>query len=124
MVKREFSRLDRVASTVQRILAAPVGELARNHGVGLATITGVELSPDLRRGTVYLSVYADQSAQEDFLKYLAQRSSKLQTQLARSLTTKRTPVLSFRSDEGAERSDRINRLLRSSNGKPGNGVSK
>ena len=122
-MKREFSRLDRVASTVQRILAAPVGELARNHGIDLATITDVELSPDLRRATVFLSVYADQLTKEDFLKYIDQRSSKLQTQLARSLTTKRTPVLSFRSDEGPERSDRINRLLRSSIDKPENGAS-
>jgi ribosome-binding factor A len=122
LVKREFSRIDRVASTVKRILAAPINELARSYGVGLATITDVELSPDLRRGVVYLSVYGEPSASADFLRFIGERSRELQAQLARSLTTKRTPVLSFRSDQGLERSARINQLLHSPPGETENGA--
>ena len=56
MAARDFSRTDRAVSTVRKALAEPVNALARNHGVALATITEVEVSKDLRYGTVHLSV--------------------------------------------------------------------
>ncbi len=111
MGENEFNRLERVASTVQKILAIPISELARTRAVGLATITAVDLSPDLRRGVVYLSVYGDETDKGDFLNVLASTAHELQTTLARSLRTKRTPVLSFRLDDAIERSARISRLL-------------
>ena len=121
MGEREFSRLERVASTVQKILAAPISELARTRAVGLATITSVDLSPDLRQGVVYLSIYGEDTDQAEFLSLLSATAHELQTTLARSLRTKRTPVLTFRIDDAIERSDRINRLLGSLDSEPGNG---
>jgi ribosome-binding factor A len=120
--EHEFSRLERVASTVQKILAVPIGELARTRAVGLVTITAVDLSPDLKRGVVYLSIYGDATDKGEFLNLLSRNAHELQSTLARSLRTKRTPVLSFRIDDAIERSDRINRLLRPVGGNTGKGV--
>jgi hypothetical protein len=61
MAGREFSRTDRAVSTVRKALAEPINALARNHGVALVTITEVEVSKDLRYGTVHLSVYGDEA---------------------------------------------------------------
>jgi ribosome-binding factor A len=108
---RDFSRLDRVGATVRKVLAEPVNELARTRGAGLASITDVELSPDLRRGTVHLSVYGGTEAQEAFVRLLNERAPALQGELARALRTRRVPVLTFRLDDSIARSDRIQRLL-------------
>ena len=111
MKAREFSRLDRVAATIQRVLAGPLGEIARMRGAGLVTITHVDVSADMRRAAVFLSVYADDSDKRVFIREMATHASELQAVLARELRTRRTPVLAFRLDEGIERGDRINRLL-------------
>lgn len=110
MPAREFSRLDRVASTVKKALAEPINALARAQGTPLATVTEVDLAPDLRRGTVYLSVYGD--APDAFLRYVNERAVSLQGVLAHALRTRHVPVLSFRADHSIERGDRIARMLR------------
>jgi len=108
---REFSRVDRVGATVQRALAGPLGDIARREGAGLVTVTRVEVSPDLRHATGYLSVYGGDLDAAGFLRVLRPQAHVLQAVLARELRTRRTPVLSFRIDDGIARADRINRLL-------------
>ena len=112
MPTREFSRLDRVASTIKKSLAEPINELARARAIGLATITEVAIAPDLRRGIVHLSVYGEQ--RDEFLRYVNGRAAALQAVLARSLRTRRVPVLSFRADDSIARGDRITQMLRNS----------
>lgn len=107
----DYSRVERVAATVRKALAGPVSELARQHGAGLATITGVDVAPDLRTGVVWLSVYGGRADGTEFLGVLADAGGDLQAALGRALRTKRTPVLTYRLDDAPERSSRIGRLL-------------
>ncbi|MCB1747962.1 MAG: 30S ribosome-binding factor RbfA [Gammaproteobacteria bacterium] len=109
--ERDFNRIDRVASTVKRALAQPLGELARSAGAGLVTITGVDVSPDLRHARVALSVFDGGGEGDDFVAGLAAHAAALQAVLGRELRTRRTPVLSFERDEAIARADRIQRLL-------------
>ncbi len=106
-----FSRLDRVAASVKKALAAPLNDLVRAQSGALASITEVELAPDLRRGTVYLSLYGDALDKSACLRTINASAAELQGELAVALRTKRTPVLHFRLDEAIERGDRIARLL-------------
>ena len=106
-----FSRLDRVAASVKKALAAPLNDLVRAQAGALASITEVELAPDLRRGTVYLSLYGEALDKPACLRTINARAGELQGELALALRTKRTPVLLFRLDEAIERGDRIARLL-------------
>ena len=107
----EFSRLDRVASTVMRVLGEPVNELARAQNIGLATITHVDISPDMKHAGIYLSVYTDSDVQKAFLRSMNADAFKFQKTLATQLRTRRTPRLTFHLDNGLERDDRISRLL-------------
>ena len=111
MKTRDFNRTDRVAATVKRVLAGPLSEMAKRCGVELVTLTRVELSRDLRRGTVYLSVYGDGAQKTRLMQMLSRDARELQTILANSLRTKRTPVLDFRGDDSLAQVDRIARLL-------------
>lgn len=109
--ERDFSRLDRVASTMKRVLASPLSEIARAESAGLVSITAVSVTSDMRRAKVSLSVLGEPGEAEDFVKHLRSRASELQHVLAREMRTKRTPVLSFELDDAIARADRINRLL-------------
>lgn len=107
----EFSRLDRVAATIRRVLGAPINEIARAQNAGLTTITRVDLSPDLRHAGIFLSIYGNATDQREFIRQIADQAANLQHMLGRQLRTKRTPKLAFRLDDGIAREDRINRLL-------------
>jgi ribosome-binding factor A len=109
---REFGRLERVNASVKRVLAAPLDAAARAEAGALATITAVSVSPDLRHGTVWLSVYGGPADPDAVLRAIASRAAELQAEVATKLRLKRTPVLAFRLDDALARGDRIARLLR------------
>lgn len=106
-----FNRLDRVAASVKKALAAPLNDLVRAQSGALASITEVELTSDLRRGTVHLSLYGEALDKTACMRAINARAAELQGELATALRTKRTPVLLFRLDDAIERGDRIARLL-------------
>ncbi len=113
MVARDFSRTDRAVSTVRKALAEPINALARTRGVALVTITEVEVSKDLRYGTVHLSVYGDEPQQQAFLTAVRGQAAALQRVLGQTLRTRHVPVLSFALDDSIARGDRIHQMLRS-----------
>lgn len=112
MVARDFSRTDRAISTVRKALAEPINALARSRGVALVTITEIEVSRDLRYGTVHLSVYGDEAQQQAFLAAVRGQAAALQGVLGQTLRTRNVPVLSFMLDDSIARSDRIHQMLR------------
>ena len=116
MVARDFTRIDRVVSTVRKALAEPISALARARGIALATVTEVEVSRDLRYGTVHLSVYGEAVQQADFLAAVRAQATALQGVLSHTLRTRHVPVLSFALDDSIERGDRINQMLRGTDG--------
>lgn len=114
MNKQQHSRLDRMASTVKRILARPVDDIARAEKIGLVSITRIDVSPDLRRATVFVSAYGgpdDAGAGQAVAKLLAAHAAQLQRELGQQLRTRRTPVLDFRGDANLAHGDVIDRLL-------------
>lgn len=85
--------------------------MARDSGAGMATVSKVVVSPDLRRATITISLYAESNVKMAFKEYLGSQGYLLQKELAGHLKSKRTPVLDFKIDEEVEVLDRISRLL-------------
>jgi ribosome-binding factor A len=106
-----YSRIDRVSAAIVKILAVPVSNMARDSGAGMATVSKVVVSPDLRRATITISLYAESNVKMAFKEYLGSQGYLLQKELAGHLKSKRTPVLDFKIDEEVEVLDRISRLL-------------
>lgn len=78
---------------------------------GLVSITEVDVSPDLSRANVYVSVMGSDDEKSSTLKALHAASHFMQRELRRRLTIKRTPELTFVADDSLERGARILRLL-------------
>ena len=55
---REFPRHVRVAENIRRVLAEPLMRAGRDAGVGMLTITHVDLAPDLTQAKVAVSALA------------------------------------------------------------------
>ena len=102
---------------VQEQLAQQVSEMIqkdlRDPRIGFVTVTGAEISRDLRHAKVFVSVMGDEAARENSLKALNSASGMLRGEFARRAHLRVAPELEFRYDEGIERGHRIFELLHS-----------
>lgn len=73
----------------------------------MMTVTGVEVDPDLRHATVWLSSLSSQSQEA-----LDQHRVRLQGAIGRQMRMKRTPELRFRADPAVESGQRVEDILR------------
>jgi ribosome-binding factor A len=100
---------------VQRLLMEEIGDLIRREvddpSIGFVTITGAEVSPDLRHARMYVSVLGDDEAQRQTMAGLRRARGFLRGKLGRRLTLRYTPELSFEHDDTAAKAQRIDQLL-------------
>jgi len=77
---------------------------------GMISITAVDVSSDLSKAKVYLSVF-DLKSKPDFLKGLKSASGHLRYELGRALSLRHTPQLHFELDKSLERGANISTIL-------------
>jgi len=82
--------------------------------IGFATVTGVEVTADLKHAKVFVSVLGDEESKQSTMKALRRGHKYIRAVLADRITLKSIPELNFRLDETAERAQRIEILLRQS----------
>ena len=95
---------------VREAVAEAVGTL-KDPRIGLITITGVDVSPDLRDAKVFVSVFGNEKKRKATMAALDAAHGVLQTRVARGLTLKRTPHLSFEYDPTVEHGIRMTKLI-------------
>ncbi len=100
----------RVNEAVRAVVAEAVGEL-QDPRIGLVTVTGVRISPDLREGIVYVSVLGNERKRRATLEGLASAHGIVQARIARELRMKRTPQLAFEYDPLVEYGVRMTTLI-------------
>ncbi|MCI0329435.1 MAG: 30S ribosome-binding factor RbfA [candidate division Zixibacteria bacterium] len=102
----------RVAEEMLHVVSELLAAEVRETELGFVTLTGAEVSPDLKNATVFYSVLGDAGQQEKTAKILERVAYRLQGMAARQLKLRFTPRLVFRRDESIEKADRIERLLK------------
>jgi ribosome-binding factor A len=116
---RRYERTARVNEVLREVLADELERLS-DERFGFVTVTGVEVTPDLRQATVYYSALApapgnpDAEAEAAKETALALRSvtPHLQTVIGRQVRMKYTPHLVFREDPAMRTGERVDEILR------------
>ena len=103
------NRSDRIAERVQTELARLIREDLRDPRVGFVTLTGVEVTRDLRHAKVFVSVLGD--GLEDTLAALGHATPFLRRGLAHQAGLKHTPTLRFLEDRSVRSAQRVEDLL-------------
>lgn len=109
---RETRRTRKVGDVVRSELARLLREELRDPDIGFATITTVEMAPDLRSARVHVSVLGDDAAFDSSLTALNRAASHLRGLVGRNCGLRFSPELHFVADHGPERGARIEELLR------------
>src|SRR5438093_12210739 len=107
--QRRYERTVRVNEVVREVLADELERLAAPR-LGLITVTGVEVTPDLRQATVYYSVLrasAPDETPEETADVLRSLAIHLQGAIGRQVRMKYTPHLLFREDPAITTGERV-----------------
>jgi ribosome-binding factor A len=108
-------RAERFARSVQEELGSLLARVKdpRVSGVGLLTVTRVEVTDDLSIARVEVALHgASEQAQKDLIKGLTSARPFLQRELGRALRAKKVPELRFQLEDFEKKGGRVEELLR------------
>jgi len=100
----------RVNESVRAVVAEGLGEL-KDPRIGMVTVTGVVVTPDLGEATVYVSVLGSEKRRRATLTGLESARGVLQARINRELSLRKTPTLRFAYDDSVERGVRMTKLI-------------
>jgi ribosome-binding factor A len=104
-------RQRQVAELLHEEISLLIQRRVRDPRLGFVTVTGVEVSPDLRVAHVYVSVLGSDDDVQRSLESLRRAAGFFRRELGASLSLRYLPELNFRPDDTLERGFRIDRLL-------------
>jgi ribosome-binding factor A len=108
----EHRRSDRVAEAIREEVATFLAEDAKDPRItGMVTVTGVEITRDLRHAKVFVSVMGSDTERSSTFEGLASAASHLRSRVGRALRLRLAPEISFRPDESVAHAARIEDLL-------------
>ncbi len=104
-------RLKRVNEVLRRELAVVIAKLLVTEGV-LVTVTGVDISSDLKNAFTYVSLLGGSpNDHHSIMSQLEKLRPDIQRLMANRVTLKYTPHLHFKEDHSAEEGTRMVQLL-------------
>lgn len=107
-----YKRADRVNALLQRELGMIISEELRDPRIAFATVTGVEITSDLRSAKVHVSVLGDEEQVRSTMVALNEARPYLRHEIGARTELRYVPDLTFVSDQTAEKAARIATLLR------------
>ena len=111
----EYRRSDRVADLLKKEIADLVFRRVKDPRVAGITISGVEVSGDLKQARVYFCVMgrnAGDDAQKSAALGLEKAKGFIRMELGRRLSLRYVPRIQFEYDTSFEYGDKIEKLLK------------
>jgi ribosome-binding factor A len=102
---------------VARVVKEAVSDAIANHLndpriQGFVSVTRVDMAADLRNADVFLSIFGkDDAAQNKTFTAISHATSRIQSQVARKLSSKFCPVLHFYRDENLKKTLETMKLI-------------
>lgn len=105
-------RPDRVAEAIREEVANFLAEGVKDpRVVGLVTVTGVDITRDLRHAKVYVSILGSDAERAATLDGLTSVASHLRPRIGRALRLRLAPEIQFQLDQSVADAARIETLL-------------
>lgn len=109
-------RPSRVSEEFREILAEEIPRL-KDPRIGFVTVTGVQVTPDLRIARVFYTTMGDDRARRATAAALASARGHLRQVIGHQVRMKVLPELRFEQDETSGAAERVEELLRELHGK-------
>lgn len=106
-----FKRSSQVAEVIKREMSDIIANDIKDPRLGFVTVTGVELSDDLRYAKVFVSIMGEAGKKDESLNGLKSAKGFIRREIGQRLRLRYCPDFDFRVDESIAYGDRIDRLL-------------
>lgn len=106
------SRQERVAEAIQHEVGQMLIRGLKDPRIGLVTVTGAKVSPDLREAWVYYAVHGDARVRQDTAIGLEAAKGYIRREIGKAVRLRVTPDLHFVFDESIDRGERIEQLIK------------
>ena len=104
-------RVARVSERIQQDVSELIQREINDPRLGFVTVTGVEVSPDLKHARVHVSVLGSDEEERESMKVLQRASGFLRRELGDRLELRYIPDLEFQLDRSTRRGVRIGQVL-------------
>ena len=104
-------RIQRVERLILQVVSETIVSGLQDPRVQFVTVTGVEVSPDLRFADVGISVLGDERQQKASLAAIRRAHGFIQDRVAEAVSMKFCPVLRFAQDDSVKKSVRLSALI-------------
>ncbi|MFN3195036.1 MAG: 30S ribosome-binding factor RbfA [Chlorobiota bacterium] len=104
-------RTEKVASLIKQIVSKPISDLAIQNKAGMATVTSVNVAPDLQLAKINISCFAGRTTPEDFIKYLENNKYLVKDIIAKEAKLRFVPEVKFYLDDTLDQMDKIQNIL-------------
>ncbi|MHC4413385.1 MAG: 30S ribosome-binding factor RbfA, partial [Planctomycetota bacterium] len=106
-------RQEKVARVVKEVVSDAIANRLNDPRIdGFVSVTRVDMSPNMKEGDVYLSIFGkSESDQNKAFAAISHAKSRIQSLLAGRMTSKFCPVLRFHRDENFKKTLEILRLI-------------
>lgn len=111
----EYKRKDRVGDLLHHEISQLLMKGIKDPRIGFVTITGVEVTDDLKEAKVYYSVIGTDEDKKAAANGLRSSTGFIRSTLRKALALKHIPNLHFRFDSSLEYGERIEKLLKEVN---------
>jgi len=106
-----MSRQERVAEAIKKEVSLIIHDELKDPRVGFVTVTGVELTPDLRYVKIFFSVLGKEDEYKKTKEALDSALGFIRRLIAQRVKLRFTPEISFREDRSGEYSIKIQSVL-------------
>ncbi len=104
-------RHEKLSSLVLRRASEVILYELKDPRIGFVTVTRVKLARDLRHVVVYYSIVGTDGEKSRTTHALESARGHVQSEIARAMRTRITPLVQFKYDESVEGSVRVSRIL-------------
>jgi len=104
-------RAQRAARLIQEEISKIIQRELRDPRIGLITVTGVDVTDDLRYAKVFITVFKEEN-KEKTLEGLEHAKGFIRREIGQRIKMRFTPEIEFKFDDSAERGARIEEILR------------
>jgi len=102
-------RMEKVTNLVKELSAQFLSRI--DNKTSLITVTSANVSPDLKRATVFITVLPE-SKEKPALEFAKRQKGELRDFLKKNMNTKNIPFLEIEIDQGEKNRQKIDELLR------------
>jgi ribosome-binding factor A len=106
-----YKRSERVGDLIREEVADLIMYKLKDPRIGFVTVTGVEMTADLKLARVFVSIMKEEE-RELTLEILNSSKNFIRSNLSKRLRMKFIPAIEFRLDTSVEYGFKIDRLLR------------